>query len=93
MPPRSTIWKLDEHTLGKHKVLREYLNGWLPILGSTNKRILFIDGFAGPGVYSEGQAGSPIVALKAVADHPAMRSGRAEIQFLFIEKEPDRFAV
>lgn len=93
MPPRITIWELDEHTLGKHKVLREYLNGWLPILGNSNSRILFIDGFAGPGVYSKGEDGSPIIALKAVAEHPAMRDSRAEIRFLFIEKEPDRIAV
>ncbi len=33
--PDSTLWPLGEHTPGKHLVLRNYLNAWLPILGMT----------------------------------------------------------
>ena len=54
-----TLWPLDEQTMGKHLVLRHYLNGWFPILSRWNGRLLFIDGFAGPGEYENGQEGSP----------------------------------
>jgi hypothetical protein len=29
---------------------------------------VFVDGFAGPGRYSQGEEGSPIIALKAVIE-------------------------
>lgn len=41
-----TLWPLDEQTEGKHMLLRRYLDGWFPILGRSNGRLLFIDGFA-----------------------------------------------
>src|SRR5437868_3544213 len=63
--PDETLWPLEPHTLGKHLVLRAYLDAWLPIMARWNGRILFIDGFAGPGEYSTGEDGSPIIALKA----------------------------
>lgn len=44
-----TLWQRDEQTEGKHIVLRSYLDGWFPILSRWNKRLLFVDGFAGPG--------------------------------------------
>lgn len=85
-----TLWKLEAHTLGKHKVLRKYLDAWLPIMASRNERILFIDGFAGPGEYEEGEEGSPIIALQALAQHKAQRTKEAEVVFVFIEKNKDR---
>ena len=62
--PDTTLWELEPHTLGKHKVLRGYLNHWIPIMSQTNGRILFIDGFAGPDQYQAGEEGSPIIALR-----------------------------
>ena len=35
MPPKTTLWPLDDHTLGKHMVLRAYMVAWLPIILST----------------------------------------------------------
>ena len=57
--PKDTLWELDPHTLGKHLVLRAYLDAWLPVMGSWQGRLLFIDGFAGPGEYEGGEEGSP----------------------------------
>ncbi len=88
--PKTTVWALEDHTRGKHLVLRKYLDAWLPILGSTQGRVIFIDGFAGPGEYSEGEDGSPIIALKAFLNHAA-RSRMKDVVFWFIEKDPDRF--
>ncbi|MCK4793940.1 MAG: three-Cys-motif partner protein TcmP [Desulfobacteraceae bacterium] len=92
MPPTTTIWKLDPHTLGKHLVLRAYLDAWLPILGRGRRRILLIDGFAGPGEYADGEEGSPIIALNALCEHQSRSSIDAEVAFLFIEENSERAA-
>jgi three-Cys-motif partner protein len=89
MTPRDTVWPLDDHTRGKHAVLREYLNAWLPILGRTNGRVVFIDGFAGPGEYTGGEMGSPLIAMDAFHTHVA-RERMRDVRFLFIEERPDR---
>ena len=47
--PRQVVWELEPHTRGKHIILREYFKAWLPILGMRGERLVFIDGFAGPG--------------------------------------------
>jgi len=82
--PTTILWPLEPHSRGKHLVLRNYLDAWLPILGSWSGRILFIDGFAGPGTYHGGEEGSPLVALRAFADHKAKPSIKGEVRFIFI---------
>jgi len=88
--PRTTLWPLESHSRAKHLVLRSYLNGWFPILGSWNGRILFIDGFAGPGKYAGGEDGSPLIALKALREHKAKGLIKGEVVFVFIESDPER---
>ena len=88
--PRETIWELKPHSLGKHLVLKEYLKAWLPILGQTQGRILFLDGFAGPGEYRGGEQGSPVIALNAFRQHSARKKITADVRFVFIEKHEDR---
>src|SRR5574340_162265 len=90
MEPKRTLWQLEPHTLGKHLVLRKYLNAWLPIMGTWSGRILFIDGFAGPGRYIGGEDGSPMIALKSFVGHRFKGKISAEIAFMFIEKEKAR---
>lgn len=90
MPPKNTLWPLGNHTPAKHVVLRRYLDAWLPILGFGQQRILFIDGFAGPGRYEGGEDGSPVIAVKAFVEHTARSRIQAEVKFLFIEGEEDR---
>jgi hypothetical protein len=60
-------WDLAPHTAAKLDILGAYLRAWFPILsrGRNFDRIIYIDGFAGPGRYNQGEDGSPIVALKA----------------------------
>ena len=61
-------------------MLSAYLSAWFPILSSTNPpRVFYIDGFAGPGRYSSGEDGSPIVALKALG----LRGNLAKTTFEF----------
>ena len=90
--PKKTLWPLEQHTRGKHLVLKSYLDAWLPIMGTWNGRILFIDGFAGPGEYEGGERGSPLIALNALENHIAQSKITAEVMFHFIEKDPDRAA-
>ena len=87
----TTLWQLDEQTLGKHIVLRSYLDGWFPILGSWHGRLLFIDGFTGPGEYASGEAGSPLVALDCVRRHKTEgRLSGVEVVCVFIESDGKR---
>ncbi|MDE0193604.1 MAG: three-Cys-motif partner protein TcmP [Gammaproteobacteria bacterium] len=86
-----TLWERGEQTEGKHLILRHYLDGWLPILGSWNGRLLIIDGFAGPGEYVGGEIGSPLIVLDRVRRHKG--SGRldgVEVVCLFIESDVRR---
>lgn len=84
-----TIWRIDPHTQSKHTILRRYWEAWLPIMTKYNQRVLYIDGFAGPGLYSGGEDGSPLIALKAARDHDARP--KSEVVFTFIEKDKKRF--
>ena len=87
----NTLWARDEQTEGKHLILKHYLDGWFPILGRWNGRLLFIDGFAGPGEYERGERGSPIVALECVEQHKnAGRLRDVEIVFFFMESDKKR---
>lgn len=90
--PKTTLWDRGPHTEGKHLVLEHYLNAWFPILGMTdwNSRILFVDGFAGPGEYTGGEEGSPVVAMRVLAEHSARERINAEVVFLLIESESAR---
>src|SRR6266704_3546265 len=85
---RDTIWPIEPHTAVKHQILRKYLDAWLPILGTYNKRIVYVDGFSGPGEYTGGEPGSPIIALEAARTHRAELAG--ELLFLFVEERQDR---
>ena len=89
MPPSSTLWELENHTHGKHLVLKNYMDAWLPIMRRYNGRVLFIDAFAGPGEYTRGEPGSPVIALRALIDHDAWMNG--EINYTFIEQDVSRY--
>ena len=87
--PKTTIWELEPHTRAKHEILRRYLQAWTPILIRGGfPEILYIDGFAGPGRYSKGEDGSPIIALRSALDQPIEIT--ATVKFLFVELKTDR---
>ncbi len=54
-----------------------------------NSRVLFIDGFAGPGEYSKGEDGSPVIVLKAARDHT--HKFESELVCLFVEADRPRY--
>jgi len=89
MQPKTTIWELEPHTAAKHEILRRYLQAWVPILSQGNfPHLVIVDGFAGPGRYSKGEEGSPIIAIKAVIEQP--RPIKAKVDFHFIELDERR---
>jgi len=84
-----TTWNLDPHTAKKHEILRRYFEAWLPIMARWNGRVVYIDGFAGPGKYSNGEDGSPVVVLKVARDHTYPM--KAELACIFVEDDADRY--
>jgi len=62
--------ELDEHTLRKHKILKEYFRQYLIIRCQYPQqekfRLAVIDGFAGAGVYKCGAFGSPLIILETL---------------------------
>ncbi|MFN2598366.1 MAG: three-Cys-motif partner protein TcmP [Pyrinomonadaceae bacterium] len=86
--PSETIWELDPHTVAKHEILRLYLQAWFPILSTHHQRVIYVDGFCGPGRYKGGEPGSPIIVLKLAATH--IKALTADIIFWFIDERKDR---
>lgn len=87
-PPKQTIWEIKPHTKAKHLILEEYLKAWFPILSRWNSRVVYYDGFAGPGVYSGGEKGSPVIALDVAKSHRDKL--KENLVFIFVEKNKDR---
>lgn len=72
----------------KDDLLRNYLGPYFSKLFLTYKPILYIDGFAGKGMFDDGQEGSPIIACKIIQD--AIRHSKnpdPKIDAVFIEKK------
>lgn len=87
--PRSTTWKIEPHSRAKHAILRRYLQAWTPILSLAGfSQYLYVDGFAGPGIYDGGEEGSPVIALKAALEHSA--TIKATLLFKFFERDTKR---
>jgi len=87
--PTETLWEIEPHTKAKHEILRRYLGAWFPILGSKIPKIVYIDGFCGPGRYKGGEEGSPIIAVKAAMAHLRLLAN-SDVHFLFIDERKDR---
>jgi len=75
----------------KHQLLRNYLGGWFPILGSSSGRIVYIDCHAGRGKHSGGELGSPLIALTTFLGHPSRDRilKNCEVCFFFIEADKE----
>ena len=85
---------MEEHTRAKHELLKIYLEAWFPILATQDhhEQIVFIDGFAGPGIYDGGEPGSPVIALETLIRHRSFpRLADTSFDFIFVETRPDRF--
>lgn len=70
----------------KHELLRRYLRVYVQKTGSTSKdkRVAYVDCYAGPGNYDDGSLGSPGVAVETAN---VVRSAGDRIDGYFIERE------
>lgn len=77
----------------KHQILRSYLGGWFPILGSWHGRVLYIDCHAGRGRHKAGELGSPVLALRILLEHSARKKilSNTEVNFYFFEIDEHNF--
>lgn len=82
------------HTAAKHRILRRYLEAWLPIMagargpsGQREPALVVVDGFSGAGRYDTGEKGSPLVMLDAYLKHSRRKQIEQPVHFIFIEKE------
>lgn len=85
-----TLWDLEPHSKGKHDILLKYAQAWIPIMASRHRRLLIVDGFAGPGRYLGGERGSPLILLDAYLSHSYRQHITGQLVYLFIEEREDR---
>jgi three-Cys-motif partner protein len=86
MLTKKTLWPIQPHTVAKHEILKRYLAAWFPIVGSKFRNLIYIDGFCGPGRYSGGEPGSPIVAIEQALKHSDLLQGRY-VRFRFVDEK------
>jgi three-Cys-motif partner protein len=80
--------ELKEWSARKHELLVGYLGGFVKILGSLNPQVYYVDGFAGPGLYEDGNKGSPTLA----AEHAHSLIGKNYgLHCINVELMPDYF--
>jgi three-Cys-motif partner protein len=87
--PEPTVWQAEPHTRAKHELLRRYLGGWFPIMTRHRTKVIYLDGYCGPGRYESSEPGSPVIALNTLLDH-SYRQNMTAKQFLFLFNDDDQ---
>lgn len=86
--PQEVPWPITPHTAAKHDLYRQYLSKWFPILvGSWGGRATYAEGFAGPGVYTKGEPGSPVIALRTLWDSGLLGTATKRVRLLFVDDD------
>ncbi|MFC7527600.1 three-Cys-motif partner protein TcmP [Actinoplanes sp. GCM10030250] len=89
MPVKGPVpWSRDEHTGAKHDIYRRYLERWFPILlngSNAYPSVTYAEGFSGPGIYSGGEFGSPVIAMQALTSKVPATKGVA--RFVFVDDD------
>ncbi|MHD0307106.1 three-Cys-motif partner protein TcmP [Rhodococcus erythropolis] len=82
-------WAADPHTKIKHALYRQYLSKWFPIMAAGwGGDITYAEGFSGPGIYTNGEPGSPVIALRTILDDRKLRTSSHKLRLLFVDKDP-----
>ncbi len=89
--PTGLLWERDPHTAAKHTLLRRYLSAWFPIMAKQfrHEGITFLDGFAGPGEYTNASEGSPLIAMRQALRNEVVALG-TQTRLVFIEADRRR---
>ncbi|HSR55213.1 MAG TPA: three-Cys-motif partner protein TcmP [Alphaproteobacteria bacterium] len=65
MAKAGILWNCPPRTRVKLEILRHYLGAWFGILAQGRfPHVYYVDGFCGPGEYSGGEEGSPVIAAR-----------------------------
>jgi three-Cys-motif partner protein len=67
--PSSIEWPSEPRTLLKHQIYKQYADCWMGKILQRFPSATIVDAFAGPGAYSDGPDGSPLVIAKAFLGH------------------------
>jgi three-Cys-motif partner protein len=94
------LWVREDHTKAKHELLLAFFNKWVSVHSGffatrpAGGLVRIYDGFAGPGVYSGGEPGSPLIIMQALCANPNLleKWERVRYDLHFVEKEPARAA-
>ncbi len=90
-------WVIDEHSKVKHELLRSYIGTWMAIMFNQQEKLgitpqlLFLDGFAGPGIYYEDDRksstckGSPLI-VGEIANKFIDENEKREFSIICIDK-------
>lgn len=72
----------------KHAILGRYLHVYAAKTGtnSPGRRVVYFDGYAGPGRYDDGTAGSPLIAARVARGVAALRPPR-QLDLFLVEKD------
>lgn len=73
----------------KHLVYRHYLQCWMAKICQRFPNASIVDAFSGPGVYSDGPKGSPILTATTFLDHAAF-SNFGSLKIVCLEERLDR---
>lgn len=89
--PTGVLWERDPHTAAKHTLLRRYLSAWFPIMATQFRTggITFLDGFAGPGEYTNSTESSPAIAMSQAVRSDVSGAG-TRTRLVFIEDDRRR---
>ncbi|MDI5938668.1 MULTISPECIES: three-Cys-motif partner protein TcmP [unclassified Micromonospora] len=86
MPVNGQVpWSCEQHTVAKHDIYRRYLERWFPILlagSNAYPSVTYAEGFSGPGIYSGGEHGSPVIAMRALIEKVPATKGVARFAFI-----------
>jgi three-Cys-motif partner protein len=98
MTPEPVLWPREEHTKAKHELLLAFFNKWVSIHSGyfasqqAGGLVRIYDGFAGPGVYSGGESGSPLIIMRALCTNTNLLGRWEGVRYdvHFVEKNPAR---
>jgi three-Cys-motif partner protein len=83
--------ELKDWSARKLAIIKKYVDGFSRILGRSNKEIYYVDGFAGQGVYDNGEKGSPVLVAEASL---AFQQGNMPftLKCINVEKDHENYA-
>lgn len=89
-------WDMKGQTRVKHRLLEKYLDPWFNKITTVSSEVEFLDGFAGRGEYTDGEVGSPIIAMdvadRKLDDEPSFDAKLNEFRVIAIEENENNHA-